>query len=66
MEKKSYQVLSGDTWEVEAESAKEALQKFYAWAESNVCPCEIEDCHCVRFGEANTIVLDADPEGSEE
>jgi hypothetical protein len=62
MEKKTYSILSGDTWEVEANSAKEALEKFEAWAESNVCPCNEEDCDCVRFGEASSILLDADPE----
>ncbi|NBW17915.1 MAG: hypothetical protein EBR82_59075 [Caulobacteraceae bacterium] len=65
MEKKSYQIISGDTWDVEASSGKEALEKFYAWAETNICPCEVEDCDCVRFGEANTLLIDADPENPE-
>jgi hypothetical protein len=65
MEKKTYSILSGDTWEVEADSSKQALEKFEAWAESNVCPCKIEDCDCVRFGEASSILLDADPEDPE-
>jgi hypothetical protein len=62
MEKKTYQVLSGDTFEVEASSGKEALEKYYAYSNGEECPCSEEDCTCVSFGEASTILLDADPE----
>jgi hypothetical protein len=62
MEKKTYSILSGDTWEVQADTSKEALEKFWADWNSEPCPCSQEDCECVSFGEANTIVIDADPE----
>ena len=62
MEKKNYSILTGDTYEVEAESAKEALAKFWANWNSEPCPCNQEDCECVSLGEASTIVIDADPE----
>jgi hypothetical protein len=61
MEKKSYSILTGDTWEVAAESSKQALAKFWAWWNSEACPCGDEDCECVAQGEASTIVIDADP-----
>jgi hypothetical protein len=62
MEKKTYQIISGGVYEVEAESGKEALAKYYAYSDSEPCPCDAEDCNCVAFAEANTILLDADPE----
>jgi hypothetical protein len=65
MEKKTYSILSGDTWEVEAKSSKEALEKFWAWWNSEECPCKQEDCECIAQGEASTLVIDADLEDSE-
>lgn len=65
MEKKTYQILTGDTWQVAAETSKQALEKFWAWWESEPCPCKNEDCECITQGEANTIVIDADPEDDE-
>jgi hypothetical protein len=62
MEKKTYSILSGDTWEVQADTSKEALAKFWAYWNSELCPCNQQDCECVSLGEANTIVIDADPE----
>lgn len=62
MEKKTYRILTGDTYEVEADSAKEALVKFWAMWESEECPCKKADCECVMHGEAETVVINADPE----
>lgn len=62
MEKKSYQIISGDTWEVEADTSKGALEKFEAWTEDGKCPCEVEDCDCITFGEASTLLVESDPE----
>jgi len=62
MEKKKYSILTGDTFEVEATSAKEALAKFWADWNSEPCPCNEENCECVALGEAMTVVINADPE----
>ena len=62
MEKKTYSILTGDTYEIEANSAKEALAKFWADWNSKECPCKSEDCECVGLGEAMTVVINADPE----
>jgi hypothetical protein len=56
-EKTTFQVLSGDTWEVQADTKEQALAKFEAFCENDPCPCKVEDCECVRFGEASTIVV---------
>jgi len=65
MEKKTYSIISGGVYEVEADSAKQALDKYYAYDNGSSCPCKIDDCDCVGFMEADTILINADPEDLE-
>jgi hypothetical protein len=62
MEKKMFQIISGEVFEVQASSGKEALAKYYAFADCESCPCGTENCDCVQFGEATSILLDKDSE----
>jgi hypothetical protein len=65
MEKKTYSIISGGVYEVEADSGKEALDKYYAYDNGSPCPCKADDCDCVGFMEADTILINADPEDLE-
>ena len=65
MKKKTYQIISGGVYEVEADSAEEALNKYYAYDRGESCSCEEADCQCVGFIEVNTILMNADLESCE-
>ena len=43
MEKKTYSIISGGVYEVEADSAKQALDKYYAYDNGSSCPCKVDD-----------------------
>ena len=51
-----FRILSGTTYEVRAETAEQALEKFYAIYGGEGCPDHEDDCACFEEGEADTIV----------
>ena len=65
MATKVYEIISGGVYEVHADNAAQALEKYYAYDNGDPCPCKADDCDCVGFVEANTILINADPEDPE-
>lgn len=53
----TFTVLSGESFTVEAESEDEALEKFFAYNDSQACSCGKDDCGCVEWAETLTEVV---------
>jgi len=51
-----FDVITGNSFCVEAETPKEAMEKLTAYQDGEICPCEIEDCDCVQESEVDTWI----------
>lgn len=64
-----FTVITGMTYEVEAETEEQAIEKFYAYDAGDDCPCGLpqwgeqasdagdELCNCLEQGEQQTVTL---------
>jgi hypothetical protein len=59
----TYTLITGDVFEVEADTPDEAHAKHEAYAGGWPCPCGVKECDCVQFREVATVVEEADWDG---
>jgi len=55
-----YQVMVGRKYDVIADSAEEARDKYFGYLAGEDCSCEVKDCSCVEFNEIDTLVVGGD------
>jgi hypothetical protein len=56
----SYKVMVGKKYDVIANSADEARDKYFGYLAGEDCSCGVEVCDCVEFNEIDTLVIGGD------
>jgi hypothetical protein len=54
----TYKVLSGESYKIEADTPKEAEDKYFAFINGEDCLCGDIFCKCCEEWEADTLVIE--------